>query len=786
MKLINDRVLKDQYDVIVVGAGLGGMTAAGLLAKRGLSVLMIEQQDKPGGSCTSFRRRGFTFDVGTAMLYGFGDKAFKPFRFLMNELEETVEVVAHKTLARMTFEGEPVIFWPEVERFLQELDRLFPGEGAGLRAFYADLYKMYENIVIKNEVIVPPSEYSPRQGLRSLLSGPLQTLRMVRLLSTSTRTLLDRYFRSPELINFFDKLCSAYCYCTAEETPAILAATMFLDNHIGGVYYPAGGAQMLPNKLEKAFERLGGEVLYHTLVDEILIENGRAYGVRLQDGAEIYADRVVANVTVWNLYGKLVRPQHVRPGRLAWAQSLEPTFPSMTLYLVVDRSALPDTIYPWEVFIENRAVIDNSDLTLYINALVDETLAPAGKLVITVIAPNLEEWPRPDSFEYKTPAYREKKQAQAQLMLDQIEHHFPGFCSKIETMIVGTPTTIERYLLKNWGSVGGPKNKIGQEMLKRLHARSDWKNLYVCGDSTVMATGAPATVVSGVGAANRVLQDLHLPDYDARKFPRQFVKYVDVPYRRPPVDPAALLDENNAWLAAAQCQGCQEPACVRACPAGIDIPSILRRMEAQNYTGAARELRQCNPFGSLCGAACPADSLCERHCYRRSFTGQPVRIADLLRWVSQESGEAGWMQPEAGRKNRRAAVLGGSLNGLACAYFLALAGFEVDVFDQAASPLAEVEQVRAAFESILRMGVHYLSGQLPSTCIADMQRQEYHCLYVASTGWPANFTQSFQAIDMANPLPVDHSGLAPAHAIAEGRRAAFSLAAQVSALKIAD
>jgi len=72
MRLLNDTLLRDTYDVIVVGAGLGGMTAASLLAKRGLAVLMIEQQGKPGGSCTSFRRAGVTYDVGTSMLYGFG------------------------------------------------------------------------------------------------------------------------------------------------------------------------------------------------------------------------------------------------------------------------------------------------------------------------------------------------------------------------------------------------------------------------------------------------------------------------------------------------------------------------------------------------------------------------------------------------------------------------------------------------------------------------------------------------------------------------------------------
>jgi prolycopene isomerase len=144
MQVLNDVILRNHYDVIVVGAGLGGMTAASLLAKRGLAVLMIDQQNKPGGSCTSFKREDVVYDVGTAMIYGFGAKGFRPFRFLMNELEEPIDVVAHPTLARITYAGQPIVFWPDVNRFLDELGGLFPKEKAGLRAFYADLYKMYE------------------------------------------------------------------------------------------------------------------------------------------------------------------------------------------------------------------------------------------------------------------------------------------------------------------------------------------------------------------------------------------------------------------------------------------------------------------------------------------------------------------------------------------------------------------------------------------------------------------------------------------------------------------
>ena len=90
MRILPDTLLKDRYDVIVVGAGLGGMAAASLLAKRGLSVLMIDQQNKPGGACTSFKREDHVFDVGAAMLYGFGENGFRPFRTTVKRCQTQV------------------------------------------------------------------------------------------------------------------------------------------------------------------------------------------------------------------------------------------------------------------------------------------------------------------------------------------------------------------------------------------------------------------------------------------------------------------------------------------------------------------------------------------------------------------------------------------------------------------------------------------------------------------------------------------------------------------------
>ena len=90
MRILADNLLKDHYDVIVVGAGLGGLTAGSLLAKRGLSVLIIEQQNKPGGACTSFKHEDHVYDVGAAMLYGFGENGFRPFRTTVKRCQTQV------------------------------------------------------------------------------------------------------------------------------------------------------------------------------------------------------------------------------------------------------------------------------------------------------------------------------------------------------------------------------------------------------------------------------------------------------------------------------------------------------------------------------------------------------------------------------------------------------------------------------------------------------------------------------------------------------------------------
>lgn len=609
-----------KYEAIIIGGGLSGLTAASLLAKRGLSVAVIEKSYNPGGSCGIFRRGDATFEQGAAMLYGFGEKGFNAHRFVFNCLEEPIDIIRHDLLYCLNFKGRRIRFWADVNRFADELSEVFPSEKENIHRFYHDMMTMYRHIMVESPSYNTPDETEGRAALKSMLKHPASYIRFLGYLNKSAKALLQKYFSDPEIFKFFDKLTSTYCYATVEEAPAVLAAVMFVDNHVGGSYYPAGSTLFLPGKLEKVIEENGGDMILQREAVSILFNDDKPFGVRLDDGRELFSSCIIYSGTVWNLYGKLIDCRYSTRMRQEWAKRQVPTYPSVVLYALVDRSVIPEDAAAIEMLVGNPDKLDESEVTVYMLSIDDRTLCNEDEHVVEVIGPTFEDWNTSDRGEYQI-----KKQKEQDRLIGVLEKRFPGFKEAVRYAEVATPRTIERYTMKNGGAVAGPKQMLGQHMFRRLHTRTQWDNLFCCGESTVMGTGTPTVTTSGLSAANAVLKKLGKEPYIHRENMTNFVRIVEKPFTVDRLYDGYDESTRTVMLKAMHCRLCEHPSCTRA----MDIRGIMRRVAVGNLEGARKVVLQ-NPPSHDELARYEENCICAKE-------GKPaVRIQEIIDYLQGE------------------------------------------------------------------------------------------------------------------------------------------------------
>ena len=570
-----------EYDVIVIGGGLAGLTAGSLLAKRNLKVAVFDKSYNPGGSCGIFKRKNTIFDQGSAMLYGYGEKGFNAHRFVFNVLEEPIDIIQHDLLYVVNFKGHRIPFHANVKQFTEELAKVFPKQRENIKRFYDDMLVMYEHVMVETPSYRSADETKAIDGLKGLIKHPISYIRFLSYLNMSAKQLLERYFDDPEIFKFFDKLTSTYCYATVEEAPAVLASVMFVDNHVGGSYYPAGSTLFLPGKLEKVIEENGGEMILSTVVNEILFKEGKAIGVKCDNGLIYTAKYVIYSGTVWNLYDKLISSKVSSRKRREWAKAQVMTYPSVMIYLTVDKEVIPEDTAPLEMLVGNPDYLDESEVTAYILSIDDKNLCDEDEHTVMAIGPSFEKWDFLSEKEYQVKKAKEKER-----LIQVLEHRFPNFSKHIRTIEVATPRTIEHYTMKNHGAVAGPKQMLGQHMFKRQHIRTEWPNLFCCGESTVLGTGTPTVTTSGISAANAVLRKYKLKEYVYDPTLENRVNLVSKPFLKSQLYADRVGEEKEVMQCAYHCRYCEHPACTRK--EETDIRGIMRRVAVGNFVGALK------------------------------------------------------------------------------------------------------------------------------------------------------------------------------------------------------
>ncbi|NCB02107.1 MAG: NAD(P)/FAD-dependent oxidoreductase [Spirochaetia bacterium] len=635
--------MKKKYEVIVIGGGISSLTSAALLAKKGLSVALFERNDYPGGSCGAFRLKGRTVDQGTAMMFGFGESGFNPHRFVFNELEEDIEIIRHEYLYRLIYDGFPILFHKNFEDYFTRLQTLFPDAIDQIRAFYSYIDDLYTHVIAADSTYLSPSEMKMSDNLKTLLIHPLRLMKLLPLLKKSAGSVVRKFIKDEEVIKYFSKLTSTYCYTLLDETPAILAITMFIENHVGGSFYPLGGSLQVPLKLEKAGEKYGVDYYYRHLVTKILFENNKPIGVHIKTGNEefdVFADNIIYGGVLKPLYTDMIDKKYIDPKRVEKVLALEMSYPSIALYCVVDKKGLPEGTLPIEMMGDEPDKLDEKEITTYAFSLSDPSICNEDEHIVTAIGPSLRSWPHPTEKMNQKEAYDKQKKEEIQRMLASMDAHYPHFSEHVKEVVLATPTTIENFTLKEKGAVVGPKQRIGQDLLNRHHAQGEWDSFYFVGESTVMGTGSPAVTISGISAANLILRKMKEKEFRYNEHTKERVKLYEhsgpslrkegnrvIPSLNAIKEDKLILMHDKATL----CQWCISMPCVNACPAKYEIVHIMRKLESGNILGAKKALTL---DGKTTLACKDCDSLCEKVCVAQEIHGKVVPIKQLNEMIT--------------------------------------------------------------------------------------------------------------------------------------------------------
>ena len=200
----SEQILKDRYEVIVIGTGIGGLAAASILAHEGLDVLVLERSSQPGGCCSSFSVADFTFDTAASILQGFGEVGYHVQRTLFDFVGQQVDLTPRDSAYAMYFGEERVEFHRDRHAFTAELGALFPQQAGSLLSYMRELDHIYQAFLDCSGPPRPPGDEPALQRAGLFLRHPMSVMRLRKYARISARRVFERYCDDPMATAFFD------------------------------------------------------------------------------------------------------------------------------------------------------------------------------------------------------------------------------------------------------------------------------------------------------------------------------------------------------------------------------------------------------------------------------------------------------------------------------------------------------------------------------------------------------------------------------------------------------
>jgi prolycopene isomerase len=499
--------MSDRWDVIVVGAGIGGLTATAMLVKAGLRVLVLDRNPHPGGTAYVYKRKGFTFPMGPL---GFSNSSLV--KNILNELDGEDLKLSPIQYRIKAYDLEIPLSLP-FPGMTEELTRLFPTEDKAVRKFFKDM-----------EEIIPAIQFPDADLNRSILEKAAKK---------SALEYLSGFVNDWRLRRVLGSIGTQEPYSSL---PLLAAMWNLISNE--GIWYPVGGIRSLCERMVQAVIRCQenhqgiGKVRLGTEVKEIRVEKGKVLGVTLKDGMKIDSAAVISNADYKITFIKLVDSKTIPD---EWNQAVLNAKQTRSNFQVclgvdgnrVDLSSFKDAdrlIYrrsqgtsseelDWGTDEINPEDLAGQELEVSLLSKNDRMLGPEGTEMI-VIRTEAEHSHftryRPVLGE-RLPGYQDYKIRLSRALVQELGNIIPGLEKAVLVTDVATPLTFEEQGGRSGGAVAGWSWNYEDcpDYHPRELVRTPINGLYMAGYqafSTIFMGGVPTAMESGKRAAQAVLQ----------------------------------------------------------------------------------------------------------------------------------------------------------------------------------------------------------------------------------------------------------------------------------------
>jgi C-3',4' desaturase CrtD len=489
---------------VVIGAGIGGLSTAAILARSGYSVTVLEAHIYPGGCAGTFFHKGYRFDVGATIAGGFYPGG--PMDLVAEKIGLMKWPVRQADLAMVVHmpDGERIYRWCD-ERRLPEFQRVFGSAGETFLRWQERTADALWDLALRNP---PWPPQTPTQAIRLSKKG-LAWLVEDFPRRISTQYLHDAFYPvrsrlrdgSDRLRLFLDGqlLISAQ---TTSSTANSLYAAAALDLPRRGVVHIEGGIGKIAEILAESVRENGGRVIYRQEVERIESRDSRGYLVETKRGSKYEADLLVANLTPWNISRLMGDSAKEKLKRLP--EQPEQGWGAFMVYAGVDSSAIPAGFSLHHQVIQGEPLGEGNSIFVSISPEWDASRAPAGKRAITISThTQLKPWWR--LYEQDRTGYESRKRAYLEDILKTVSSIIPHIRKAADLLLPGTPVTFQRFTRRERGWVGGfPQVSLFQAWGPRLK-----KGLWMVGDSIFPGQSIAAAALGGL----RVAEDISLEDH---------------------------------------------------------------------------------------------------------------------------------------------------------------------------------------------------------------------------------------------------------------------------------